>query len=86
MVGKLRDQVTKLQLMLAAGVAICYGVGYPLGLIANSVVGWFLVTLGGFFLVALGTVIVRRIHQGSASGRTDAGSIPDPSPRAPSAE
>lgn len=84
--GKFRDQVTNQQLMLAAGVVICYGVGYPLGLIADSVIGWLLVTLGGFFLVALGTVTVRRIHKGTASGRTDAGSIPDSSPRAPSAE
>jgi hypothetical protein len=62
-VAGLRGQVSRLQLILLAATVICYAVGYPLGIVGRSVFGWVLVTLGGVFLIALGTVTVRRIHQ-----------------------
>jgi hypothetical protein len=61
--GRLREHVSRLQMMLLAATAICYAVGYPLGIVGRSVFGWVLVTVGGVLLLTLGTVTVRRIHQ-----------------------
>jgi len=41
--------------------------------------GWVLVTFGGVFLVALGTVTVRRIHHQAHSGATETIARPHPS-------
>lgn len=50
---------------LAGGAALCYAVGYPLALVGHSVAGWVLVFLGGPFLIALGVVVIRRVHRAS---------------------
>jgi hypothetical protein len=60
---KLRDHVNNVQVILLGAALVCYAAGYPLGIVSHSAIGWVLVTLGGVFLVALGTVTVRRIHQ-----------------------
>ena len=39
--------MTRAQVLLAAGMLLCYGIGYPLALIGRSAFGWLLVTLGG---------------------------------------
>lgn len=84
--GRLRDQVSKLQLTLAAAASICYAVGYPLGVVARSAVGWILVTTGGAFLAGLGIVTVRRIHAQSASSATAPSTHPDSATREQSRE
>ncbi|PZS18870.1 MAG: hypothetical protein DLM57_05045 [Pseudonocardiales bacterium] len=53
--------------------------GYPLGLVSHLALGWVLVTFGGVFLVALGTVTVRRIHHQAHSGATETIARPHPS-------
>jgi hypothetical protein len=58
---------TTTQKALIVAVVLSYAVGYPIALIVDSSFGWVLVTLGGFFLVALGIVTVRRIHRASPS-------------------
>jgi hypothetical protein len=73
-VGSLRGQVSRLQLILLVATVSCYAVGYPLGVVGRSVFGWVLVTLGGGFLLALGTVTVRRAHQSDVRPH-------DPAPR-----
>jgi hypothetical protein len=58
---------------LLAATALCYAIGYPLALVAHSAVGWVFVTLGGPLLIAVGVVVIRRVHF-SAEGpdrRTD---------------
>lgn len=50
---------------LAGAVVLCYGVGYPVALLGHSVAGWVLVFLGGPFLIALGVVVIRRVHRSS---------------------
>ncbi len=53
------------------GLAVAsYAVGYPAAILAEWVGGWFLVSLGGIFLLALGVVTIRRI------GRSDEGPGP----------
>ncbi len=69
--GRFRDQVSKLQLFLFAAAAASYAVGYPLGLASHLAVGWVLVTLGGVFLVALGTVTVRRMNTDAKSSASE---------------
>jgi len=51
------------QLVLGLLSALCYAIGYPVALIANSPFGWVLVTLGGFLLFALIFMTVRRIER-----------------------
>ena len=58
--------MTRAQVVLAACMLLCYGIGYPLALIGRSPTGWLLVTLGGVFLIALGIITVRRIHRSSS--------------------
>jgi hypothetical protein len=50
---------------LAVASGLCYLIGYPVALWANSGVGWTLVTLGGVFLLALGVVTIRRVNRGA---------------------
>jgi hypothetical protein len=50
---------------LAVASGLCYVIGYPVALWANSGVGWTLVTLGGVFLLALGVVTIRRVNRGT---------------------
>lgn len=64
MTSRFSAQLSSAQLRLFGAVAICYGVGYPLALLAHSPLGWILVTLGGGFLIALGVVTIRRVHRG----------------------
>jgi fatty acid desaturase len=47
---------------LLAATALCYAIGYPLALIGHSAVGWVFVALGGPLLIALGVVVIRRVH------------------------
>jgi hypothetical protein len=56
------------QLVTGGAAVACYAVGYPLGIVGGSGVGWVLVSLGGFFLLGCGALTVRRIHRGG-SGR-----------------
>ncbi len=51
----------RLQAWLIGLAALSYAVGYPLGIVAEWLVGWLLVSLGGIFLLALGVVTVRRM-------------------------
>ena len=62
---RLRDSArpTRAQIVLAAISALCYALGYPIALVANSPWGWLLVTLGGVVLVALLVVTIRRIDR-----------------------
>jgi hypothetical protein len=56
-------RLTSAQSALAVAAGLCYLIGYPVALFADSGVGWTLVTLGGVFLLALGVLTVRRIHR-----------------------
>ncbi len=58
-----RPTLTRGQAWLLAVTVLCYAVGYPLGIVLDSAVGWVLVSLGGLGLLALGVVTVRRIHR-----------------------
>lgn len=64
---------TRTQQWLILATVVCYAIGYPLALLAHSVAGWLLVTVGGIPLIALGVVTVRRIHLSSPPdpGRAD---------------
>ena len=62
-----KARMTRAQVVLAACMLLCYGIGYPLALIGHSPTGWLLVTFGGVFLIALGIITVRRIHRSSES-------------------
>lgn len=53
---------TRLQWGLIIAVLLCYGIGYPVALLAHSSLGWLLVGAGGLPLVALAAVTVRRIY------------------------
>ena len=55
--------------ILLAATALCYLIGYPLALIGHSPIGWIFVTLGGPLLIALGVVVVRRVHTGAEAAR-----------------
>lgn len=55
--------------ILIAATALCYLIGYPLALVGHSPVGWIFVTLGGPLLIALGVVVIRRVHHGSEAAR-----------------
>lgn len=48
--------------------AACYAIGYPLALIGHSAVGWGFVALGGPFLIAVGVIVIARVHRGNAGG------------------
>ena len=54
-------------LWLLGATVLCYGIGYPLALIGHSPAGWVLVFLGGPFLLALGALTIRRLHQGGGA-------------------
>jgi len=41
---------------------LCYATGYPIALWLNQPWGWILVTAGGFFLMWLVILIIRRIN------------------------
>jgi len=57
---------------LLAATAACYAVGYPLALLGHSVVGWFLVFLGGPLLLVLGVETVRLVARSPGEpGRPD---------------
>jgi type VI protein secretion system component VasK len=72
---------TRTQLRLGVASALCYAVGYPLALVADSPWGWLLVTLGGVLLAALVVVTVRRIDRSSRSLAADEpGAAPSSSP------
>ena len=62
---RLRDSArpTRTQVVLAGSSALCYALGYPIALVGNSPWGWLLVTLGGFLLVALLVITIRRIDR-----------------------
>ena len=53
----------RLLLILIAATAICYAVGYPLALVGGVAAGWVLVTLGGPLLIAVGVLVIRRLHE-----------------------
>ena len=55
--------------ILLAATALCYLIGYPLALVGHSPVGWIFVTLGGPLLIALGVVVIRRVHGGAEAAR-----------------
>lgn len=55
-------QSNRLLLILIAATAVCYAVGYPLALVGGSSMGWVLVTLGGPLLIAVGVLVIRRLH------------------------
>ena len=55
--------------ILLAATALCYLIGYPLALVGHSPVGWIFVTLGGPLLIALGVVVIRRVHTGAEAAR-----------------
>ena len=46
---------------------LCYATGYPIALWLNQPWGWILVTAGGFFLVWLVILIIRRINTTSTN-------------------
>jgi fatty acid desaturase len=48
---------------VAIATALCYAIGYPLALGAGVAFGWVLVTLGGPLLIALGVLVIRRVHR-----------------------
>jgi hypothetical protein len=48
---------------LLAATLLCYAIGYPVALLAHSVVGWVFVFLGGPLLIALGVATVRQLHR-----------------------
>ncbi len=58
---------TRTQTRLGIAVLICYAIGYPVALVADSPVGWVFVTVGGVFLLWLGVVTVRRMHSDAPS-------------------
>lgn len=74
---------TKTQWRLLVAIAACYGLGYPIALIAHSNLGWLLVTLGGGFLIALGVVTVRRIHHSMADDSSQPTSADAPAAESP---
>lgn len=76
--SQLRPNHTQLGLLVA--VAACYGLGYPLALVAHSAAGWVLVTLGGVCLIALGVVTIRRVHQSTDDAPTQIPPLPDSVP------
>ena len=49
--------------IVAIATALCYAIGYPLALGAGMAFGWVLVTLGGPLLIALGVLLIRRLHK-----------------------
>lgn len=51
----------RVQSWLIGLACLAYAVGYPTALVADSVIGWVLVSLGGLFLLALGVVTIRRM-------------------------
>ena len=55
--------------ILLVATALCYLIGYPLALIGHSPIGWIFVTLGGPLLIALGVVVIRRVHTGAEAAR-----------------
>ena len=46
---------------------LCYATGYPIALWLNQPWGWILVTAGGFFLMWLVVLVIRRINTTSNS-------------------
>ena len=67
--GRPRPDRTQGRLIVATVLA--YAVGYPLALVGGWAVGWILVTLGGFLLMGLGLVTIRRIQRAGPSEPTD---------------
>jgi len=61
-----KAHMSRAQIILAAAMLLAYGIGYPLALVGHSPSGWLLVTLGGVFLIVLGIITVRRIHNSSS--------------------
>jgi hypothetical protein len=53
---------TRLLWGLTVATALCYAIGYPLALGAGVTFGWVLVTLGGPLLIAVGVLLIRRLH------------------------
>jgi hypothetical protein len=53
--------------VLTVVTALCYAIGYPLALGADSNVGWIFVGLGGPFLIALLITVIQRVHLDSRS-------------------
>ena len=66
-----------LPIHLGLASAACYLIGYPLALIAGVGFGWVLVTLGGVLLMALGVVLVRRVHVGASGTEPPAPTQPE---------
>jgi cyanate permease len=68
-----RERPQRRLVVLLAATALCYAIGYPLALVAHSAVGWAFVALGGPLLIALGVVVIRRVHFSAAAPdrRTD---------------
>ncbi|MGH8889268.1 MAG: hypothetical protein ACRDV3_05825 [Acidothermaceae bacterium] len=54
---------TQAQIALGVATILCYAIGYPVAILAHSVIGWLFVTIGGVFLLALGVITVRRIDR-----------------------
>jgi hypothetical protein len=51
------------QVVLGAATVLAYAIGYPVAILADSPIGWGLVTLGGLLLIALGVVTIQRINR-----------------------
>ncbi len=54
---------------LVIATALCYSIGYPLAIVGHSSVGWVLVALGGPLLIALGIIVIKRVHNASERSR-----------------
>ena len=67
--GGPRQQGQRGLAILLAATALCYLIGYPLALVGHSPVGWIFVTLGGPLLIAVGVVVIRRVHSGAEAAR-----------------
>ncbi|MEO6700855.1 MAG: hypothetical protein ABI140_19725 [Jatrophihabitantaceae bacterium] len=55
------------QWWLILTTAACYAVGYPVALLAHTLFGWLLVSVGGLLLMVLALVTVSRVHRGAKS-------------------
>ena len=59
------------QWRLLAITLVCYATGYPIALGLDQAWGWILVTVGGFFLIWLLLITVRRINAGGKPPESD---------------
>jgi hypothetical protein len=65
---------------LLGATLLCYAIGYPVALLGHSVVGWVLVFLGGPLLIALGVLVIRRVHRAADDPAPPPAGRPDTAP------